>query len=60
MAYHIHRLRCFLALLRAMWAQAGADGHRADWQYGRDVARKRWERRRELERQLIKMRRLKP
>lgn len=58
MAYHLHRLRCWLALARAAWSQAGAEGHHAEWQMERTVARKRSARAEELRRQLVEMRRV--
>jgi len=56
MAYYIHRLRCWLALVSAMWAQAGAAGHHAESQMERDIAKKRRQRAEELREQLIAMR----
>ncbi len=56
MAYYIHRFRCWWALVSAMWAQAGADGSCADCRYEREIAKKRWQRQRELGRQLVEMR----
>ncbi len=58
MAYHLHRLRCFLALIAATWAEAGAQSKCLDCRYERDIARKRWERQRELGRQLVEMRKV--
>lgn len=60
MAYYLHRLRCWVALMRAMWAEAGAAGKCAECRYERDIARKRWERQQELARQLVEMRRVRP
>jgi hypothetical protein len=56
MAYYIHRIRCWLAIVSAMWAQAGAAGHHAEWQMERDIAKKRLKRAEELREQLIAMR----
>ena len=58
MGYYIHRLRCFLALIAATWAEAGARGKCADCTYSRDIARKRWQRQQELGKQLVEMRRV--
>ena len=60
MAYYIHRLRCFLALLAATWSQAGASGSYADWQFQRDLAKRRRARAEELARELETMRRVRP
>lgn len=56
MAYYIHRIRCWLCLMSAMWAQAGAADSYADWKYERDVAKRRKARAAELREQLIAMR----
>ncbi len=60
MAYYLHRLRCWLALMRAAWTRAGAEGLHADWQFRRTLARKQQQRAEELARQLVEMRRVRP
>ena len=56
MAYYIHRLRCWLALMATAWAQAGAESNHADWKLNRDLATRRKARAEELRRQLVAMR----
>jgi hypothetical protein len=56
MAYYIHRLRCWLALMRSAWTQAGVEESHAEWKFRKDVARRQRERADELARQLIEMR----
>lgn len=60
MAYYLHRLRCWLALMRAAWTRAGAEGSHADWQFQREVTRKQQEHAERLAKQLVKMRRVRP
>lgn len=58
MSYYIHKLRCWLCLMSAMWAQAGAQGKHADWQFERTVAQRRRKHAEELARQLVEMRKV--
>ena len=58
MAYYIHRLRCWFALMSTAWARAGAETNHAEWKLNRDLATRRRARAEELREQLIAMRKV--
>lgn len=41
MTYYLHKLRCWIALMRTTLAEARRDELHAEWKYQKDVANRR-------------------